>query len=160
MNLDEGMEMARALVEAQYPGRWQELTMGEHRAVAIVGSSTICVLSPTASAPREPFLGLVCGLATEFWLDAKAYELVNDLNTESFFGSFHVAMGERGRGSVVARLLVPLDPVDWNIPSTTHWAARVINTVVAGAERASPGLVSALGGQHFAPSAATALWMM
>ncbi|GIF67772.1 hypothetical protein Ais01nite_58070 [Asanoa ishikariensis] len=160
MNLDEGMEFAQALVEAHYPGRWQQLTMGEHRAVAVVGSATVAVLTPKAGVQPEPFLSVICGLATEFWLDEKAYELVNALNRESVFGSHHIEPGDGRRASVLARLLVPLEPVDWNHPASTQWVGRMVHTLLMTAERTSPTLVAQLGARHFAPGAAQALWMM
>jgi hypothetical protein len=159
MNLDEGMELAKAMADAQYPGRWQELAMGEHRAVAIVGSATVSVLAPKLGAQSDPFLALTCGLATEFWLDEKAYARVNDLNREAVFGGYQVLPAERDRGSVLAKLLIPLEPIDWINHAATQWAARMINTVVLNAERASPTLVSQLGARHFHPGAANALWM-
>ncbi|GIF72321.1 hypothetical protein [Asanoa siamensis] len=160
MNLDEGMELAQAMVEAQYPGRWQEVAMGDHRALAIVGSATVSLLAPKLGAQQDPFLSLTCGLATEFWLDEKCYERVNALNQEAVFGSYQVIPGDRDRASVLAKLLIPLEPIDWINHAATQWAARMINTVVLSAERASPALVSQLGARHFHPGAATTLWMM
>ncbi|GIF50256.1 hypothetical protein DFJ67_7956 [Asanoa ferruginea] len=160
MNLDEGVEFARLLAESHHEGRWQALATGQANAYAIVGSSAICVLAPRWGSQPDPFLSLVCGLATAVQVTPKAHELVNGLNKEAYFGTCHIEADDRGRGSILARLLIPLEPITWDNPPSTRWAATMVNTVVAAAERASPSIVSQLGGQHFAPNAINALWSM
>ncbi|MDG4826759.1 hypothetical protein O7635_33330 [Asanoa sp. WMMD1127] len=116
------------------------------------------MLAPKLGAHPDPFLGLTCGLATEFRLDEKAYDVVNALNQEAVFGNYHVAAGDRGRASVLAKLLIPLEPIDWINPTATQRAARMINTVLS-AERASPSVVSCLGARHYTPMDANMIWM-
>ena len=96
MDRNEGLAFAKAFVDAQHAGRYQPLDVGGHQAFAIHGAASLSILGPKITSRPEPFLSLLCGVATSMPLTPELYELVNVENKEAFFGSCFVEAGNAG----------------------------------------------------------------
>jgi hypothetical protein len=157
-----GAEFAETLAKKFYPDHWRtvEMTEGAFRSFAIEYGPTLSVLGPKSGSQPFPFLSLICGLATSVRVGDDLFRFVNSQNREAFFGGFHVEPGAEDSASVIAQLLIPLEPISWQNAPTVQWASRMINDLIGRAAQVAPAVVAQFGGHHFPNGFAEILWMM
>jgi hypothetical protein len=149
MNKVEGLDLARTHCEKFFAGQWKPYELMGHELCVIEGASCLSVLGPKISQRPEPYLALSCALGTGVQLTADAYEFMNSVNGDAWFGSCHFVVAADGSGTAIYGLVVPLEPLAWERPASVQWTATMINSVIGHAEAVVPELTSRFGGVPF-----------
>lgn len=161
----ETVSFVEAYLRNTYPGRSRPYTStlgtGVGKGIYVIETdSTLAILGPKTTQRPEPFLSLLCALATGVPESLELYKFVNDINYNAWFGTTHVQLRSDGLASVLSALLVPMEPVALSRPESITWVTIMLNTVLSTAEQKAAELVAKLGGQRFPTEHVDALFMM
>jgi hypothetical protein len=154
-----------AYLRNTYPGRSRPYTSllgmsGGKGTYVIETDSTLALLGPKTTQRPEPFLSLLCALATGVPESLELYKFVNEINYNAWFGTTNVQLRGDGLATVLSALLVPMEPITLSRPESITWVTIMLNTVLNTAEQKAPELVTKFGGERFPPQHVEGLFLM